>query len=49
MDAIETIKANVSQVVLRAIDDSDDDDDNEKEDEEEDDNASEVDGSGEDD
>ena len=50
MDAIETIKANVSQVVLRARDDSDDDDDdNEKEEEEEDDNASEVDGSGEDD
>ena len=48
MDAIETIKANVSQVVLRAIDDSDYDDDNEKE-EEEDDNASEGDGSGEDD
>ena len=47
MDAIETIKANVSQVVLRAIDDSDDDDDDEKE--EEDDNASEGDGSGEDD
>ena len=47
VDAIETIKANVSQVVLRAIDDSDDDDDNEKE--EEDDNASEGDGSGEDD
>ena len=47
VDAIETIKANVSQVVLHAIDDSDDDDDNEKE--EEDDNASEGDGSGEDD
>ena len=46
VDAIETIKANVSQVVLRAIDDSDDDDDNEKE--EEDDNASEGDGSGQD-
>ena len=46
MDAIETIKANMSQVVLHAIDDSDDDDDNEKE---EDDNASEGDGSGEDD
>ena len=45
MDAIGTIKANVSQVVLRAIDDSDDDDDNE----EENDNASEGDGSGEDD
>ena len=45
MDAIETIKANVLQVVLRAIDDSDDD--NEKV--EEDDNASEGDGSGEDD
>jgi len=41
VDAIETIKANVSQVVLRAIDDSDDD--NEKE-EEDDDNASEGDG-----
>ena len=48
VDAIETIKANVPQVVLHAIDDSDDDDDdNEKE--EEDDNASEGDGSGEDD
>ena len=47
MDAIETIKANVSQAVLHAIDDSDDDDDNEKE--EEDDNGSEGDGSGEDD
>ena len=47
VDAIETIKANVSQVVLRAIDDSDDDDDNEKQ--EEDGNASEGDGSGEDD
>ena len=44
MDAVGTIKANVSQVVLRAIDDSDDDDDNE----EENDNASEGDGSGED-
>ena len=43
MDAIETIKADVSQVVLRAIDDSDDDDDNE-----EDDSASEGDGSDED-
>ena len=50
MDAIETIKANVSQFVLRTIDDSDDDgDDNEKEEEEEDDNASDVDRSGEDD
>ena len=46
VDATETIKANMSQVVLHAIDDSDDDDDNEKE---EDDNASEGDGSGEDD
>ena len=43
MDAIETIKADVSQVVLCAIDDSDDDDDNE-----EDDSASEGDGSDED-
>ena len=49
VDAIETIKANVSQVVLRAIDDSDDDDDDDDEREEEDDNASEGDGSGEDD
>ena len=49
VDAIGTIKANVSQVVLRAIDDSDDDDDDDKEKEEEDDNASEGDGSGEDD
>ena len=55
VDAIETIRANVSPVVLSAIDDSDDDDDdddNEKEDEdeeEEDGNASEVDGNGEDD
>ena len=53
VDAIETIKANVSQVVLRAIDDSDDDDDHDDdgddEKEEEDDNASEGDGSGEDD
>ena len=60
VDAIETIKANVSQVVLRAIVDSDDDDDDGDDDdgdddgdddekEEEDDNASEGDGSGEDD
>ena len=52
VDAIETIRANVSSVVLSAIDDSDadDDDDNEKEDEEEEDgNASEGDGNGEDD
>ena len=58
VDAIETIRANVSSVVLSAIDDSDDDDDddddddNEKEDEdeeEEDGNASEGDGNGEDD
>ena len=55
VDAIETIRANVSPVVLSAIDDSDDDDDdddNEKEDEdeeEEDGNASEGDGNGEDD
>ena len=52
VDAIETIRANVSPVVLSAIDDSDDDedDDNEKEDEEEEDgNASEGDGNGEDD
>ena len=48
VDAIETIKANVSHVVLRAINDSDDDDDdNEKE--VEDDKASESDDSGEDD
>ena len=48
VDAIETIRANVSPVVLSAIDDSDDDDDdNEKE--EEDGNASEGDGNGEDD
>ena len=46
VDAIETIRANVSPVVLSAIDDSDDDDDdNEKEDG----NASEGDGKGEDD
>ena len=50
VDAIETIKANVPQVVLRAIDDSDDDDDDDdNEKEEEDGNASEGDGSGEDD
>ena len=51
VDAIETIRANVSSVVLSAIDDSDadDDDDNEKEDEEEEDgNTSEGDGNGED-
>ena len=47
VDAIETIGANVSPVVLRALDDSDDDDDNEKE--EENGNASEGDGNGEDD
>ena len=47
VDAIETIGANVSPVVLRALDDSDDDDDNEKE--EENGNASEDDGNGEDD
>ena len=46
VDGIETIRANVSPVVLSAIDDSDDsDDDNEKEDG----NASEGDGNGEDD
>ena len=53
VDATETIRANVSPVVLSAIDDSDDDDDdNEKEEEdkeEEDGNASEGDGNGEDD
>ena len=53
VDVIETIRANVSPVVLSAIDDSDDDDDdddNETEDEEEEDgNASEGDGNGEDD
>ena len=48
VDAIETIRANVSPVVLSAIDDSDDDDGNEKE-EEEDGDASEGDGNGEDD
>ena len=57
MDAIETIRANVSPVVLSAIDGSDDDDDddndddNEKEEEdevEEDGNASEGDGNGDD-
>jgi len=52
VDAIETIKANVSQVLLRAIDDSDDHDDHDhdhdNEKEEEDDNASEGDGSGQD-
>ena len=48
VDAIEKIRANVSQNVLSAIDDSDDDDDdNEKE--EEDGNASEGDGNDEDD
>ena len=45
VDAIETIRANVSPVVLSAIDDSDDDG-NEKE-EEEDGDASEGDGTGE--
>ena len=53
VDAIETIKANVSQVVLRVIDDSDNDDDDDDDDddvkEKEDDNDSEGDGSGEDD
>ena len=53
VDAIEIIRANVSPVVLSAIDASDyDDDDNEKEEdekEEEDGNASEGDGNGEDD
>ena len=54
VDAIETIRANVSPVVLSAIDNSDDDDDDdnekEKEDEEEEDgNASEGNGNGEDD
>ena len=53
VDAIEIIRANVSLVILSAIDDSDDDDDdNEKEEEdkeEEDGNASEGDGNGEDD
>ena len=48
VDANETIKANVLQVVLRAIDDSDDDDDDNEKEEEEDDNASEGDDSGED-
>ena len=55
VDAIETIRANVSPVVLSAIDGSDDDDDNdddnekEEEDEvEEDGNASEGDGNGDD-
>ena len=52
VDAIETIRANVSPFVLSAIDNSDDDDDNEKEEEdeeEEDGNASEGNGNGEDD
>ena len=56
VDAIETIRANVSPVVLSAIDDSDDDDDDddddkkeEEDEEEEDGNASEGDGNGEDD
>ena len=52
VDAIETIRANVSPVVLSAIDDSDDDDDNEKEEDDEEDedgNASEGDGNGKDD
>ena len=52
VDAIKTIRANVSPVVLSAIDDSDDDDNEKKEDdedEEEDGNASEGDGNGEDD
>ena len=52
--SIETIRANMSPVVLSAIDDSDDDDDehNEKEEvdeEEEDGNVSKGDGNGEDD
>ena len=37
MDATETIKANVSQVVLHAVDDDDDDDDDDNEKEGEDD------------
>ena len=61
VDAIETIRANVSPVVLSAIDDSDDDNDDddddddddiekeEEDEEEEDGNASEGDGNGEDD
>ena len=50
VDAIETIRANVSPVVLSAIDDSDDDDDDDDNEEEvEDGNASEGDGNGEDD
>ena len=50
VDAIETIRANVSPVVLSAIDGSDDDNEKEEEDEEEEDgNASEGDGNGEDD
>ena len=48
VDAIETIRANVSPVVLGAIGDSDDDDDDNEE-EVEDGNASEGDGNGEDD
>ena len=48
VDAIETIRANVSPVVLSAIDDSDDDDDDNEE-EVEDGNPSEGDGNGEDD
>ena len=50
VDAIETIRANVSPVVLSAIDDSDDDDNQkEEEEDEENGNASEGDGNGEDD
>ena len=47
MDAIEAIRANVSPVVLSAIDDIDDDDDDDNEEEVEDGNASEGDGNGE--
>ena len=46
MDAIEAIRANVSPVVLSAIDNIDDDDDDNEE-EVEDGNASEGDGNGE--
>ena len=49
VDAIEKVRANMSQNVLSAIDDSDDDDDNDNEKEEEDGNASEGDGNGKDD
>ena len=49
VDAIEKVRANMSQNVLSAIDDSDDDDDDDNEEEVEDGNASEGDGNGKDD